>query len=404
MRLNLTIQHLSVRQLTKLLFFVLFLLVSEAQPSCAKNALVHRLTPDSSNLKTSQMSNTENAIVLSGCISKSGVKAEFGKLVADLLGCSLDLNSDYRKIVDAKKEKHPIHSVVSNITGVLGEVVSVNASAASKDGAKIVLNETKDWDDKDSLNLHQQKMIDELHPKIAAALLQVAQGRGNPVQDSSNQSIANRGMDRLISLAGPAAIDKIGDSMNRWQAETAIYRSSKLTSCDLITTRQNIELMTEAAAADDPTLIEIRTELQKFAHPNKLHDHISTTLQTLLDSSAYMMPTAAIAAAVVAVKGVVVVSTGGPEEDKLQHLLVLAERFNSRKSALNEEIQLAVSANAIAAQTNNKLLGRCADAIVDSLVTPSTLARITKLESESSNQNLDETKRNVYKTESGNEK
>ncbi len=92
------------------------------------------------------------------------------------------------------------------------------------------------------------------------------------------------------------------------------------------------------------------------------------------------MPTPIIAAAVVAVKGVVVVNTGGPEEDKLQHLLVLAKRFSSRKAALNEEIHLAINARAIAAQSGNRLLGKCADALIDNLVTTKTLLRITNHE------------------------
>lgn len=358
------------------LLFALCFPCAEAEPSFSNRVIAHQAISGKPSPGDTQAAPVGDTVVLSGRVCKAGVKAEFGRLVADLLGLSLSLNNDFRRIEDAKKEKHPIQSVVSKITGVLGEVVSVNATAASKDGAKIVLDETADWDDRDSLNLQQQKLIDDLHPKIAAALLQIAQGRGCLVQNEINQGIATRGLERLVALAGPASSDKILRAMNRWQSESKINYSSKATAGDLLTTRENIKILTEAAVADDPTLIEIRTEVQQFARPNKVRDRVSTTLQTVLDSTAYLMPTAGIAAAVVAVKGVVVVGTGGPEEDKLQHLLVLEKRYSSRKSALSEEIQLAVSASASAAQTDNKLLGRCADAIVDSLVTPETLTRI----------------------------
>lgn len=91
------------------------------------------------------------------------------------------------------------------------------------------------------------------------------------------------------------------------------------------------------------------------------------------------MPTGGIAAAVEVVKGVVVAATGGPEEDKLTHILYLLKRVESRRAALKEEIQQALYGKEVGVQTNNKLLIKCADAVVGNLVTPAT---VTKIEAE----------------------
>lgn len=318
--------------------------------------------------------------VLSGGISVIGIKAEFGKVTANILNRSLLQDTTYQRIEEEKKKKHYIRGIVSKITSVFGEVVSINASAASKDAAKTVLDETADWDDKDSQSLQQQQIIDELHPKITGAILQVAMGRGNQTQDANSQNICSRGFKELLLVSGPEAKEMVNDALSRWSKEATQGTKNIAPSDDLIASQKQIAILTEAAVQDDPVLIAIKTELQKFARPKKLPDRVNNTVQTILDSTAYMMPTPIIAAAVVAVKGVVVVNTGGPEEDKLQHLLVLAKRFSSRKAALNEEIHLAINARAIAAQSGNRLLGKCADALIDNLVTTKTLLRITNHE------------------------
>lgn len=321
--------------------------------------------------------NTNNGGILSGQVSAIGIKAEFGKVTVEILNLALRQNTKYQKLENELNMKHPVRDVTSRITGALGEVVSMNATAASKDGAKIVLDETENWDDKDSLKLNQQRIIDELHPKITSALLQVAMGKGSKTQDSKSLTISKQGFHELVSLSGSETSILVNDALARWSSETVQSTKHNSQSDDLTSCQKQVAILTEAAVQDDPVLIAIKAELQKFARPNKLHDHLNNTLQTILDSTAYMMPTASIAAAVVAVKGVLVVNTGGPEEDKLQHLLILVKRFSSRKAALNEEIQMAVHARGVASQTENRLLGKCADAVIDNLVTPKTLARIT---------------------------
>lgn len=328
--------------------------------------------------KPDQAAIEPSTMLLSGHASNTIVRAELGKIVSDMLAKSLSEDSDFKEIEAEQKKKHPFRKVMSKVGGIVGEVVSINASSTSKDGAKIILDETDDWDEKDALTLQKQKMIDELHPKIAGALLQVAMGKGNPIQSDNARTMAEKGLSELTTLVGSGAREVVDSSMKRWMSEVEVNPPKDAPVSDLITTHKNLGLLTEAAVQDDPTLLEIRKELEHFARPNKVKDTVNNTLQTMLDTTAYMMPTAGIAAAVVAVKGVLVVSTGGGEEDKLQHLMFLVKRISSRTAALKEEIQLALYGREVGLQTNNKLLVKCADAVIGNLVTPKAVHQVLR--------------------------
>jgi len=112
-----------------------------------------------------------------------------------------------------------------------------------------------------------------------------------------------------------------------------------------------------------------------------------SSLQTMLDSTAYMMPSAGLAVAVEAVKGVLVTSTGGCEEDKLQHLLFLLKRIASRQAALNEEIHTAMFVREVGIHTSNKLLVECSSALIGNLISP---AAVTGVLTTASNPRVDD--------------
>lgn len=318
-------------------------------------------------------------LTLSGHATTTLVKSELGKVVSEMLNKSLSANDDYNELEAEKNKKHPFKKVFSTVGTMLGEVVSINASAASKDGAKIAMDEDGDWDEKDALIYRQQKLIDDLHPKIAGALLQVAMGRGAPKQSDRSKDLTERGLAELNSLVGGQTRESINSTMDRWLSEVDSGPLEDAQSSDMIANRKHVKLLTEAAVCDDPVIGDIRKELKRTAKPNKVKDVVSNTLQTALDATAYTMPTGGIAAAVEVVKGVVVAATGGPEEDKLTHILYLLKRVESRRAALKEEIQQALYGKEVGVQTNNKLLIKCADAVVGNLVTPAT---VTKIEAE----------------------
>lgn len=311
-------------------------------------------------------------LVLHGAANETIVKSEFGKLVSILLAQSLASNEDFQEIEKEKKIKHKVRKSFSRVAGVLGEVVSINATASSKEGAQIILDETDDWDERDALIYQEQKIIDDLHPRIAAAVLQAVMGRGQ--QTNSNATdLTERAMKELEKLCGATARKLVEEKIVRWQTESNETIPMSRFPKDLISRQQDLNLLTEAAVQDDPALSEMRHELEKVARPNIIKDRLNSTLQTMLDTTAYMMPTAGIAAGVEAIKGVLVVSTGGCEEDKLQHLMFLLKRLASRRSALGEEIRLAAYARDMGLQTNNHLLVECAEAATNNLVSPQAI-------------------------------
>lgn len=316
------------------------------------------------------------SVVLSGHATATTVKSEFGKVVSEMLADSLRKNPEYNEIEVERSEKHPFKKFVSTVNNILGEVVSINSSSASKDGAKIAMGEDADWDEKDALTYREQKLIDDLHPKIAGAMLQVAMGRGLSPQNDRSEQLTQRGLNELATLVNDQTSKTIDATMSRWLTESQNGPVEDVKSSDIIANRRHSRLLTEAAVCDDPVIADIRKELKGFSRPNKVKDALSNTLQTALDATAYTMPTGGIAAAVEVVKGVLVASTGGPEEDKLTHILYLLKRVESRRAALKEEIQLALYGKEVGVQTNNHLLIKCADAVVDNLVTPATVARI----------------------------
>jgi len=327
-----------------------------------------------------------STLVLTGQTSKCIVLGEFGQVVSNVLNEALRNNKRYQALEVAMKKPHPVKKLMAKVAGVAGEIVSINATASSKEGAQIVLDEVGDWEDRDALIYQRQKLIDELHPKIAAALLQIAMGRGNPVQDARSIAIADKGYAELAALSGGDP-KEVAKTVDRWMENVGRQESMEYSPSDLLRVRKNLDVLSKAALTDDPALVEIKRELRGVARPNRFKDAMCSSLQTMLDSTAYMMPSAGLAVAVEAVKGVLVTSTGGCEEDKLQHLLFLLKRIASRQAALNEEIHTAMFVREVGIHTSNKLLVECSSALIGNLISP---AAVTGVLTTASNPRVDD--------------
>lgn len=330
-------------------------------------------SPTPSNNFDLQKTDEHGTKYLEGYASKASVKSEFGKLACDILNRSLDANEVFDELTKEISKKHPFRASTGKLLDVVSEVVSLNASGSSKDGAKIILDQTIDWKEKDALIYEKQKIIDDLHPKIVCALLQVASGLGNPSQNPSTKKITENGLKELNGYCNIDLSRSINGSMRGWANEIENDSDRIGTTDELINLQKNITLFTEAAVHDDPVLQKISKELEHYAYPNRLKDKANNTLQTVLDTTAYMMPTASIAAAVVAVKGILIVSTGGAEDSKLLHLMFLSKRIASRTSALKEEINLAIHSRQVGLQTGNMLLFKCSNAILANLTSLQTV-------------------------------
>lgn len=331
------------------------------------------------NDTTGGAANLNFSNLLCGHVMQTDLRYEFGRTVQQLVEKTLAQSPDFLLLQkQINKKPHLPRRVVHRVGQVVHEVLPLDTMASSKDGAKIVLDQTGDWDDdRDSLLFAEQKYIDEMHPRVADALLQLAMGVGMPQQNDHADHLINRGMKELDSLVGNDAARQTLDLLKRWRVDIDNNPTKQRHPRDLIAVRRHLKILVEAAVQDDATTNAIRQELRKLARPGKIKNATLSTIEAALDAVAYSSPGIGITAMAETLRGLIVVGSGGGEEDKMEHELQLLKRLASRRAALTEEIQLGLYGREIGVQAENKLLVACSEALITNLVSLERVRSVT---------------------------
>lgn len=282
------------------------------------------------------------------------ITQQLGGTLQNLIDRELENDQEYLAILKEEKVKHHFKRLLEKTLTATEEVISLNASGSSKATARSLLDRNDlDLEAETDFQFHKQIFIQKYHYKCLLCLLQFA--------ESNDCTTHIDGLSEETISKAKAIVQNWSDNIgqNCFADDVGYVTVSDYGKME--------ETFKSQAIKSDPLIKDLKMQLFKIAYPNKLKDHTRNMILTAFDTSAYMMPTAPIAAAVEAIKGLVVVSTGGCEEDKLIHIIQMCQRLKSRENALAQEISLALHARQSGLQSKNYLLVLIAEALINNL-------------------------------------
>lgn len=266
----------------------------------------------------------------------------------------------------AVKAKSPFQSNLHKLTykgkGLLNNILDYRAFGPSTEAADLILGEHKQSSSLDAKAYYKQREQDERQIKTAASIMQLAMGLGLHDTPRAKKLTA----DSLTSLRELVGENRTAEILACLQQQSARFtKANSLAGQEIFNLNERdekVRRMVQAAASSDPVVKEVKDGLHKYNSHSKFVERATGVLQTALNIASFS-PT--IVAPVAGTSTfVLMMATGGPEQDKLLRELYFSKRLESRLKLMNDKAQLAINNYQMAVLMDNPLLFSVTQAMV----------------------------------------
>jgi len=220
-------------------------------------------------------------------------------------------------------------------------VIPYRGFGPSSEAGDVITDEKLKIHDLASAKYAQQKIGDDIHSSLTAALFEVAMGIGN-----NNQEQISAGKDQIKNLVGKDI--PIEDTLN------VQVEMPETIDWDVLEKSNQEQDLIKKVIDKDPVISDILAAVHKYNHRSKGSMVASHIIMPALGAMS-LAPSLAGPAA----KGALltyVMLTGGPEESKLLKELYLDKRLESRIQLIHDEVHLVIDNYQLSILTKNSSL------------------------------------------------
>ncbi|MBU6451445.1 MAG: hypothetical protein KGS72_06690 [Cyanobacteria bacterium REEB67] len=334
------------------------------------------------------------ANVLTGGVQQCTAPELIGAQLDLLLDSSLGADRHYDDLTKSVAHYRTTSSkVVTKTKEAVNVMVPYRGCGPSRAAADVILDEKPvDPTDAESAAYSKQRVVDEAHPAIVRAVLQVAEAYGQsealplePGRDAAGGVIAaskpsskmERARLELADLVGIEQADKtialIGSVSRRETLPANVFKSDEL---DMARQEELVRELTNRAMKSDPVVAQLKKRLHKYSDHSYLAEKFSGLVQGSMSVISVFGPGFFIPTAAEAVSTSYIMATGGKEDDKLLKSIYFDKRLESRWRTVNKEATMSVSAYDRAIRHKNKTLLIASQSIMVQLVGEENIAAL----------------------------
>jgi len=222
----------------------------------------------------------------------------------------------------------------------------------SMEGSRVLLDKNQKLSNLWISELVKQRHWDEMHPQIMSQLMEIAMGLGMENSELSNTTI-QKGYSGLADLVGEETAKKTVAEMTEWKSHLQVPEELfHQLPWDAEQSEKVYHNTLETSASGDPLIRYVYDRIKKFDH-GKLANYAASMVEANLSAMTVLSGNPFASAAAEGVNTAFVMSTGGPEENKILHELYYGRRLEIRRKRLSDEAQLALSNYEKALLTHN---------------------------------------------------
>lgn len=268
---------------------------------------------------------------------------------------ALNKNPQYGAYSEAvNKYNTPYQKAVAQGKDALDYMLPYRGFGPSSEGGDVILGENSRVKGLSSAVYLKQKLIDETHLKVTAAILEMAMGIG-----SNNDKTTLNGYNSLKSLIGDEA-DKVKQSIS------SLSGSPRDANWSILEKQDRFKALIKGSIEGDQVVKDVVAAVNKYNHKSKASMTVSHIVEPLLGAVSltpmFIGPMA---------RGILldyVMMTGGSEENKLLKEIYLDRRLESRVMLITEEGHMTLDAVQIGYLTNNSTLSAVAESLIDEML------------------------------------
>ncbi len=313
---------------------------------------------------------------LQGSVNYLDMNEKFGESLQELTEVALEKLPKYReaaRLVDHYSTR--TQKSIRFAKDAINYAVPYRGFSMSIEGSRMLLDKNQKINNLCIAELAKQRYWDEMHPKITAKVMQIAMGLGMSDPEESQRAVS-QGVAGLKDLVGEQNANHALDLIIAWKDQLKIPQSIyDQKPWDVDTADKVYQNALKKSADGDPMISFICKNVKKFDH-GKVFNFTASVVESQLAATSFLAGTPLIGAGAELLNTAFVMSTGGPEENKILKELYFGRRMEIRRKRISDEVQLALANYEKALLTHNGTLLASSEAVLAQLVGPDALPKV----------------------------
>jgi len=245
----------------------------------------------------------------------------------------------------------------------------------SMEGSRVIVDKNQKLSNLWISELCKQRYWDEMHPKVIAQIMQIAMGLGIENPEESNVAV-QKGVKGLSALVGDETAQTVVSELSDWKNQLIVPDAAfKQPTWDCEMSQKVYQNALKTSADGDALIHYVYTRVKKFDH-GKLANIAAGVVEANLSAVAVLSGNPFASLAAEGLNTAFVMSTGGPEENKILKELYFGRRLEIRRKRISDETQLAISNYEKALLTHNSPQLAMSEVVLAELVGPDRIATI----------------------------
>lgn len=319
-------------------------------------------------------------VPLEGSAKFLDVGTRFGETVHRLTKFALDQDPEYKKAARAVEHySSKTQRAIRFTKDAINYAYPYRGFSMSIEGARIITDKPQKVNNLCIAELCKQRYWDELHPKIMAKIMQIALGLGMGKSEQADVAV-QKGVTGLTDLVGQEKALSMLAEMTEWNDQLNIPESVFTEPPrDVDTTERVYANALKTSADGDPLISEIFKRVKKYDH-GKLANFAAGAIESTLAAVTVLSGNAGISLAAEGASTAFVMSTGGPEENKILQELYYGRRLEIRRKRISDETELALMNYEKALLTHNRAQLAMSEIVMAELVGAEKIAVVLEHE------------------------
>ncbi len=321
-------------------------------------------------------SSSNGKVPLQGSATYIDVGARFGETVYRLTKSALDRDPKYEKTalaVDHYGTK--VQRALRVTKDAINYAYPYRGFSMSIEGSRVVADKNQKLTNLCIAELTKQRYWDEMHPKIMAKILQIAMGLGLEKSEQADIEV-QKGVTGLKDFVGKEKAESTLAELSEWNSQLSIPEEVfQQSPWDVDMTERIYANALKTSADGDPLVSFVYKSVKKFDH-GKLANFAAGVVEANLSAVTVLSGNPCISLAAEGANTAFVMTTGGPEENKILKELYYGRRLEIRRKRISDETELALTNYEKALLTHNSPQLAMSEIVLAELVGPEKIAEV----------------------------
>jgi len=257
---------------------------------------------------------------------------------------------------------------------ILNYMFDYRAFGPSTEAANVILDEHQRAKSTEARAYYRQRERDEKSLEVASNIMQLAMGLGMP-GTARGRSLIDSSLQSLRQLVGEDQANQILAGLQKYGKELSFPPAlSNQDLWDMHQRENKIRLMVQSAILSDADLKAVTSGLHRYNSHGKFAQRAVGLVEAGLSIAAFSP--SFVAPAAESAYFLLMMATGGPEQDKLLKELYLSKRLDSRLKVINEKAHMAVDTYHMALLSQNPVLLACTESMVRQMSGEETMREV----------------------------